>query len=85
MNDEIQCFECKGFKHVAADCANKKKTFKKAMVATWDDTLMNRKMNHHTMKKNLHRLLRYSLPSLMSKIKKIILHVVKMHYNKKGF
>ena len=36
---DIQCYKCKGYGHVATECANKNKSFKKkkAFAATWDD------------------------------------------------
>lgn len=43
-NDKIQCYECKWFGHVAAYCANKRKTFKnEVMEAIWDDSSDNSK------------------------------------------
>lgn len=37
--EDIKCYKCKGYGHVATGCANKSKCFrkKKAFAATWDD------------------------------------------------
>ncbi|KAK9930158.1 hypothetical protein M0R45_027210 [Rubus argutus] len=39
-SEKIKCFECGGFGHIAAECANRKQTPKdsKALTSTWDDS-----------------------------------------------
>ncbi len=72
--EDIQCYKCKGYGHVATECANKSKSLKRKRHSLQHGMIapMIRKRNHHKVKKNLHELSRPSSPSPMYKELKML-------------